>query len=122
MNFQFTLFLAEHTIPAGTIIILMPKEVQTDKDLWGQDAMEFKPERFLEENIKNIHPYAYFPFSNGPRVCPGLKYAQIGLKIFLSKFLVKYQVTTNLKYEELTFEMQVTLKISQGFTMKVERR
>jgi cytochrome P450/NADPH-cytochrome P450 reductase len=41
-------------------------EVHMDKKLWGEDAREFKPERFLDED--KIHPYAYFPFSKGPRV------------------------------------------------------
>lgn len=84
--------------------------------------MKFHPERFLEENMKNIHPYAYFPFSNGPRICPGMKYAQMVLKIFLSKFLLKYRVSTELKYEELDFEIEIILKIRQGYMMKVERR
>lgn len=84
--------------------------------------MEFKPERFLEENIKKVHPYAYIPFSGGPRICPGVKYAQMTTKMFISKFLMKYKVTTELKYEDLVFEVQSLAKVRQGFMMKVERR
>lgn len=102
--------------------MFLSREIQTDKEIWGEDAEKFKPERFLEESIEKIHPYAYFPFSNGPRICPGHKYAQIVMKVFLSKFLLKYRVKSELSYEDLVFQMRISLKIKQGFEMKVERR
>jgi Cytochrome P450 len=43
-------------------------EIHVDPEIWGADANEFKPERFLTENMESIHPYNYFPFSMGPRV------------------------------------------------------
>jgi cytochrome P450 len=104
------------------LILLAQKEMHLDKDLWGEDVLEFKPERFSEENIKNVHQYSYFPFSNGPRICPGIKYGKMSMKVFLSKFLMKYRVTTELKYEDLEFIMKVTTVLKQGFMMKVEQR
>ena len=38
------------------------------KDLWGQDADEFRPERW-EENGKR--GWEFLPFNGGPRVCIG---------------------------------------------------
>jgi cytochrome P450 len=84
--------------------------------------MDFKPERFNAENISKVHPYAYIPFSGGQRNCPGSKYANLVIKIFLSKFLMKYRVTTELRYEELQFHSEITTKLKQGYMVKVHRR
>ena len=35
---------------------------------WGEDADEFRPERW---ESGPPHPYAYAPFSHGPRACIG---------------------------------------------------
>lgn len=36
---------------------------------WGDDAEQFRPERFLDSPLK--HPTAFIPFSHGPRNCVG---------------------------------------------------
>lgn len=78
-------------------------EIHRDKSIWGEDALEFKPERFLKENFESIHPYAYIPFLNGPRICPGYKYGLMTIKIFLIRYLMKYRVSTMSKFDELNY-------------------
>ncbi len=42
------------------------------KDIYGNDAYEFRPERWNEEKLKNVG-WAYLPFIGGPRSCLGRK-------------------------------------------------
>jgi cytochrome P450 len=104
-------------------MVLIPVlEIHRDKKLWGDDAMKFIPERFNEDSFKKVHPYAYIPFSNGPRMCPGYKYALITLKIIISRFIMKYEVSTSIKYEDLKFILGLTLKFQQPPILNIKKR
>jgi cytochrome P450 len=70
-----SLKLKKYTLPPGTMAHVQTLRIHTDSKHWGEDALEFRPERFLEDHFQNMHPYAYFPFSHGPRMCPGMRYA-----------------------------------------------
>ncbi|KAK3182172.1 hypothetical protein K4F52_006541 [Lecanicillium sp. MT-2017a] len=40
------------------------------KDIYGDDAEEFRPERWEGDSLKNVG-WAYLPFNGGPRLCLG---------------------------------------------------
>jgi len=44
------------------------------KDLWGPDAEEFSPERWIDPErlkIMTSDPFKFIPFNAGPRICLG---------------------------------------------------
>jgi hypothetical protein len=58
-------------MPGSTTIIYLPLIVQRNKALWGPDADEFDPERWLQpERIAKFvaNPSMFAPFSAGPRI------------------------------------------------------
>ena len=110
------------TIPAGANILINMFSVQRNPIYWGDDAHLFNPDRFLPENFSKIHPYAYAPFSSGPRICIGMKYGMNVMKVVLSHILRNYKVTTNHKFHELEYKVAVTLRVVQHCMIKLERR
>lgn len=55
-------------IPAGEPVLLCPYATHRHPDFW-ENPESFDPERFAPQLAAKHHPFAYFPFSNGPRVC-----------------------------------------------------
>ncbi|OWM88664.1 hypothetical protein CDL15_Pgr002431 [Punica granatum] len=58
------------TIPAGVEQSLVVLLVHHDRELWGEDAQEFEPERF-SEGISKVtnNRVMYFQFGWGPQIC-----------------------------------------------------
>lgn len=52
-----------YNVPAGSNFFLSVFGLHRNPKYWGEDAGKFIPERFEPDRIKNVHPYAYVPFS-----------------------------------------------------------
>jgi cytochrome P450 len=111
-----------YVIPAKANLLINIFQMHRNKAIWGDDADVFKPERFERENKKKIHPYAFIPFTKGPRMCIGWRYAMISMKIQLANILLKYEVDTSLKLDELEFKVNITLNVCQGFMISIKKR
>lgn len=59
------------------------------KEIWGQDADEFNPDRWLKvtERQKN----AFIPFSYGPRACVGRNVAEMELALTIATVFRRYE-------------------------------
>ncbi|XP_076923456.1 cytochrome P450 CYP72A219-like [Bidens hawaiensis] len=91
--------LGNLTIPAGVQLLLPVIFVHHDRDLWGEDAKEFNPERFSEGIAKATkNKLAFFPFSWGPRICIGNNFALMEVKLAISTILQNFSFELSPSY------------------------
>nr|XP_043067633.1 probable cytochrome P450 313a2 [Drosophila bipectinata] len=109
-------------IPKGVILCIDIFNIHRNRDLWGHDADTFDPDRFLPDNIRQRHPYAFIPYSKGKRNCIGWRYAQISLKIALAKIVRNYSFNTSFRYEDLAFIDNIVIKLDKAPLLNFNRR
>ena len=52
-------------------------EINFNEKYFGKDVFEYRPERWLNGEVKLDSSYIFTPFSMGPRGCIGQKFARI---------------------------------------------
>ncbi|EMD41297.1 hypothetical protein CERSUDRAFT_109895 [Gelatoporia subvermispora B] len=80
-------------IPRGARINWLTLPLHRRKDLWGEDAEEFKPERWFDPQLAARlaeRPSMYIPFLQGPRVCPGKDFALQEATYMLARLLQRF--------------------------------
>ena len=84
---------ANVTIPKGANILIPLAVINRDPSIWGNDAAEFRPERFADKGMDFTAPkQGFYPFGYSTRVCIGNTLAQIESAIFICKLLRKYRI------------------------------
>ncbi|KAL8155952.1 hypothetical protein AgCh_001124 [Apium graveolens] len=74
-------------IPKDTQVLVNAWAIGRDEETW-EDALSFKPERFLESSIGYRRQKSeYIPFGAGRRICPGLPLANHKLPLILGSLL-----------------------------------
>ncbi|KAI5346745.1 PREDICTED: cytochrome [Prunus dulcis] len=88
------------SVPKGVCLWTLIPTLHRDTEIWGPDANEFKPERFIDGVSKACKsPQAYIPFGLGPRLCLGKNLALVELKVVLSLVISKFSFSLSPKYK-----------------------
>ncbi|GMS97772.1 hypothetical protein PENTCL1PPCAC_19947, partial [Pristionchus entomophagus] len=79
-----------YSFEKGDMIMPDAWSLQMDKNTWGEDAEEFRPERWLEDTTRDRA--AYLAFGEGPRICIGMKLAIIEVKVALAVLVRNFAI------------------------------
>lgn len=108
-------------LPKGAQINIFPFHIHRDPRHFP-DPLKFDPNRFLPENTTNRHPYAFIPFSAGPRNCIGQKFAMLEVKVLLANIIKNYQLLPVTREKDIIFENGLVLRTTQQVKIRVKKR
>lgn len=75
----------------GDVVQVNKNVMQRDKDVWGEDADEFKPDRWF-----GLRPYwTFVPFGGGPRRCPAQLLVTTEASYVISRFCRRFKAVEN---------------------------
>ena len=83
-------------VPKGTTIILAPWAINMSTDLWGPDAAEFNPERWMGPGRANTggaeSNYSFMTFLHGPRSCIGMSFAKAEFACLMAGIVGRFEM------------------------------
>ncbi|GFP96075.1 cytochrome p450 704c1 [Phtheirospermum japonicum] len=82
--------------------------------VWGDDAEEFKPERWIKNGIfQSESPFKFFSFHVGPRTCLGKDFAHRQMKIVSAALVHFFRFRLSDETKDVTYRTMFTLHIKK---------
>ncbi|KAM7268683.1 hypothetical protein ACFE04_010849 [Oxalis oulophora] len=94
------------------------------KSVWGEDCLEFKPERFIQEekgSAKNFPTYKFTAFNLGPRACVGKDISLVQMKMVAVGVLKNFKITA-VEGHVVAPSNSIILHMRDGLKVKVVKR
>ncbi|CAH4037709.1 unnamed protein product [Pieris brassicae] len=108
-------------IPAESVCIICVYDVHRLPNLYPETE-KFIPERFLPENTVDRHPFAYIPFSAGPRNCIGQKFAMLEIKPLISGLIRRFHVDPVTKTTDIRYKSDLVLRSTHPLYVQFKNR
>ncbi|XP_059629411.1 cytochrome P450 704C1-like [Cornus florida] len=112
------------SVRKGDMITYQPYCMGRMKSLWGDDAEEFRPERWLDKDgiFQQESPFKLTAFQAGPRICLGKEFAYREMKIFSAMLMGNFIFKLSDEQGPVNYKTMLTLHIDGGLHLCASHR
>jgi cytochrome P450 family 4 len=109
-------------VPANTSVYIAPYCLGRNPEVYA-NPLKFDPSRFdVQTTTDKTNPFAYVPFSAGPRNCIGQKFAMLEMKSILSKVVRNFELSISKENEKLELIAALILRPENGIVLDIKKR
>ena len=122
-SLQSDILPSGHSIKPSTKMVLSLYSMGRMESIWGQDCLEFKPERWISEHGRIVHvpSFKFIPFNAGPRTCLGKDMTFIQMKIIASTIIWNYHVHI-VEGHSVSPSFSIVLHMKHGLKVRICKR
>jgi fatty acid omega-hydroxylase len=109
-------------VAKGATVSMSPYVVGRLKSVWGDDALEFKPERFIDattDKPRVVSSFDFLSFHAGPRICIGKHLAMLQLKLLTATLLSRYRL--EVLPNDGSYKFSATLPLQNPLLARIHR-
>ncbi|KAJ1272336.1 hypothetical protein BS78_06G194000 [Paspalum vaginatum] len=113
-----------YAVKKGDMVNYQPYPMGRMKFLWGADAEEFRPERWLDDGGVFVpeSPFKFTAFQAGPRICLGKEFAYRQMKIFAAVLLYFFRFEMWEAGATMGYRPMLTLKMDGPLYVRASLR
>ncbi|EJD54180.1 cytochrome P450 [Auricularia subglabra TFB-10046 SS5] len=100
----------KYFLPKGQLVSVFVTNIHRDREVYGEDAGLFRPERMMDGKFEALPPKSWMPFGNGARACIGRAFAWQEAQMAI--------VTIFQKFDFKLVDPSYTMDIKQTLTIK----
>ena len=122
--------VADDILPDGTVVLAgssITYSIYSSgrmKYIWGEDCLEFRPERWLtadETKFETKDQFKFVSFNAGPRICLGKDLAYLQMKSIAAALLLRHRLTVTAGHR-VEQKMSLTLFLKYGLKVDLHPR
>lgn len=112
-----------HIVDPNRMILFSLYAMGRFEGIWGEDCLEFKPERWISERGGIVHApsYKFVSFNAGPRTCLGKDLSFVQMKMIAIAILSKYCVQL-VEGHVATPSHSIVLLMKDGLKVRIRKR
>uniref|UniRef100_A0A5F8HBT4 Cytochrome P450 4B1-like n=1 Tax=Monodelphis domestica TaxID=13616 RepID=A0A5F8HBT4_MONDO len=112
-------FADGRSLPEGSLVSLHIYALHRNRTVWT-DPEVFDPQRFTPENTSTRHPFAFLPFSAGPRNCIGQQFAMMEMKVVTALCLLHFEFSPDPTQPPIK-QTQLILRSKNGIHLNMNK-